>query len=169
MADVRAMMKSKAVGDKLSGREKAQMLKSMVKEKRKSSGDTLAIVDPPMKYSKQSSSISKPQSTDIPNDFFDDDSIKSNTNPTSAIVKSNKTIPLVSSNTSNTSNDVVSGTAVTTTSNNSNELPVGFFDDIEADFSARGLNIHEEVQKKDNELNAVLNEFLTTVNGKHVY
>lgn len=144
--DIRVLMKAhtaKVSDTAMSARERAQMLKSLNKEKRKTTLE--AVSDTPRKLAKVPEVLMK-SSEPIPNDFYE--------------------APAATLSSELNTKEVEISAELVKISAPASALPEGFFDDIAADFNARGLNIHEEVKKKEVEMNTVLNDFLTTVNGK---
>lgn len=51
----------------------------------------------------------------------------------------------------------------TTTLPETNKLPVGFYDDVVEDMSARGINIHQEIEKQRKVEQQQLEEFFSSV------
>jgi hypothetical protein len=169
MSDVRQIMKQ-GTGAKISGKEKAQMLK----EKRKmiAEGNPAHRVVPPAKLSTDAmrqkrevypgypvsearvSSHYVPVAASVtssiapsllPSGFFDDGDAAPAA-PARAVASSAKGVPPSAS-------APVAATAI----------PVGFFDNVEDDFAARGLNVHRELEKQDAAMDAALSGFLVDV------
>lgn len=179
MSTMRQMMKQNSSA-KLSGKEKAQMLKSMAKEKRKAdvgssqhggfaqssklSSDAMRIKreeNPIPVYNgtrpsiSSSATASAPAPSSLPSGFFDDA-------PGIAVAEP---VSQPHAATSKQNADVDSGAtpAIPSSSSSSSSIPVGFFDNVEDDFAARGLSVRKELAKQDSVMASALTDLLTEV------
>lgn len=140
---------------KLSGKDKAQMLKSMMREKRKveSAVDSRHKAprhgNPPSSSSHCGLTSGGNASSSIPDGFFD----------ATSVVKS------TSSSVANCEYDTSDSNVTPSTTALKSSVPVGFFDDAEADMNARGLDMYKELKKKDESLNKVVDNFFLDVQG----